>query len=84
MSRSTPPSAMTSASPSFWQVMPIAPRRICIWAIATHLWGFDVGPQANAVLVKVALVAVEVVLQAVEIDEERGRVEVFYTHSGLS
>ena len=46
--------------------------------------GFDVGPQANAVLVKVALVAVEVVLQAVEIDEEGGRVEVFYTHSGLS
>ena len=48
------------------------------------LVGFDVGPQANAVLVKVALVAVEVVLQAVEIDEERGRVEVFYVHSGLS
>ena len=63
---------MTSASPSFWQVMPIAPRRICIWAMATHLWVLMWGPQANAVLVKVALVAVEVVLQAIEIDEEGG------------
>ena len=48
------------------------------------LVGLDMGPQANAVLVKVALVAGEVVLQAVEIDEERGRIEVFYEHSGLS
>ena len=64
--------------------MPIAPPAHLQMGDGHALVGLYVGPQANTVLVKVALVAVEVVLQAVEIDEEGRRVEVFYAHSGLS
>ena len=33
-----PASAITSASPSFWQVMPWAPAAICSFAIIGLLW----------------------------------------------
>src|SRR5215813_5003922 len=33
-----PASAITSASPSFWQVMPLAPAAICILASIGLLW----------------------------------------------
>jgi hypothetical protein len=35
---SMPASAITSASPSFWQVMPLAPAAICIFASIGLLW----------------------------------------------
>src|SRR5262249_40126617 len=35
---SMPASAMTSASPSFWQVMPLAPAATCIFASIGLLW----------------------------------------------
>src|SRR5882724_13261433 len=35
---SMPASAITSASPSFWQVMPLAPALICMVAIIGLLW----------------------------------------------
>ena len=38
MSSATPAAAKTSASPTFWQVMPAAPAAICIAAIAGILW----------------------------------------------
>ena len=38
MSSATPASMKTSASLSFWQVMPIAPASICIWAMPGILW----------------------------------------------
>ena len=38
MSSATPASTKTSTSPSFWQVIPIAPAAICIFPIAGILW----------------------------------------------
>src|SRR6201999_1450466 len=35
---SMPASAITSASPSFWQVIPLAPAAICIFASLGLLW----------------------------------------------
>src|SRR3954471_17187 len=35
---SIPASAITSASPSFWQVIPFAPALICMLAITGLLW----------------------------------------------
>src|SRR6266702_4331954 len=44
---SMPASAITSASPSFWQVMPFAPALICMLAIIGLLWVLICGRLAS-------------------------------------
>jgi len=44
---------------------------------------FDVGPQADPVLVEVPLIAVQIVLKSVQIHDQDGRVEIFYPHDRL-
>lgn len=70
-----PASAITSASPSFWQVMPpraerhLAPRRL------DGLVRLDVRPVGEPGRVAVGLPALEVPLEPVEVDDERRRLE---------
>ena len=47
MSSATPASAKTSASLTFWQVMPLAPAAICMAAIAGILWVLTCGRLAR-------------------------------------
>ena len=74
MSRS-PAASITSASPSFWQVIPTAPARTCMCAIAGQLVRLDVRPEGEAVLVAVALHARDVALDGVQVDGRDRRVE---------
>src|SRR5580693_375770 len=51
---SIPASAITSASPSFWQVMPLAPAAICSFASTGLLWVFMCGRLARPAASQVA------------------------------
>ena len=74
-SSATPASAITSTSPSFWQVMPTAPARICMLRERGELVRLDVRPVGEAVLVAVALHARDVPLDRVQVDGRDRRVE---------
>ena len=47
------------------------------------LMGFYMGPQSDAVLIKVLLITIEVILQPIQIDNQSRGIQIFYTH-GLS
>ena len=63
-----PWSAMASASPSFWQVMPTAPLAICSRASSGILWVLMCGRTASPCAGAIVLGAREVALDRVEID----------------
>ena len=71
-----PAATNASASPTFWQQMPAAPRSICSSAIAGHLCDFACGRSAMPRAVRRVRHQVEVALEGVEVDDERGRVDV--------
>ena len=73
---SMPASAITSASPSFWQVMPTAPSSTCRRANSGILWVLMCGRSLQPVRVGIVLRAAQVGLDPVEVDQHRGRVEI--------
>ena len=70
-----PPATITSASDTFWQHTPTAPNAICLAAMIGDLCVLECGTQAHAGLAREARHALEIALEGVEIDEERGRVD---------
>ena len=68
-----PASAITSASPSFWQVMPLAPAAICSLASIGLLWVLICGRLATPAASQAAWIARDVALDAVHVDDGGGR-----------
>ena len=80
MSSATPASTNTSASPSFWQVMPIAPAAICIFAIAGILCVLMCGRLPTPAPVELRLRARDIGFEPVEVDRDGRRVELAHKH----
>ena len=76
MSSATPAATKTSASLTFWQVMPAAPAATCMAATAGTLWVLMCGRLAMPGRVDEALAAGDVGGEAVEVDGDAGGVEV--------
>ena len=70
-----PAAAITSASPSFAHVMPIAPAAICICAISGVLCAFECGRHATPFSRQRGDDARDVRFHDVEIDQQRRRIE---------
>ena len=68
MSSATPASTNTSTSPSFWQVMPIAPACHLHLPDRGDLVGLDVGAVADAVAREVRLHPADIVLHDVHVE----------------
>ena len=81
---SKPASAITSASPSFWQVIPTAPAFELQARELGQLVRLDVRPQRNPVLVAVGLHPEDVPLDRVEIAGQHGRLELGEPHQPLA
>ena len=71
-----PAATNASASPTFWQQMPTAPRSICASAMSGHLCAFAVRAQRDARAAHGVRHQVEVALERVEVDDERRSVDV--------
>ena len=71
-----PASTNASASPTFWQQMPIAPRSICWCAISGTLVRLRVRTERDAGPARRMGHQVEVSLEGIEVDHERGGVDV--------
>ena len=78
---SIPASAITSASCSVWQVMPVAPSSICRRAISTHLCVFTWGRLARPTRSQCSCQRARLRLEPVEIDDGRRRRDV-EAHAG--
>ena len=72
----TPPRTSASASPTFWQHWPTAPARDLLARDDRALVGLGVRPQPHAGRARERRHLLEVALERVEIDDERGRVDV--------
>ena len=70
-----PAATNAAASSTFWQQMPIAPRAICAFAMSGHLCDLACGRSARPEPAHGVGHQVEVVLERVEVDDERGRVD---------
>ena len=70
-----PAAAITSASPSFAQVTPIAPAAICIFAISGVLCAFECGRQATPLARQAATIRRDIGFHDVEIDKQRRRIQ---------
>ena len=78
-----PPSAMASASPSFWATMPTAPASTCLRAMAGVLVGLGVHPQADSQGVAGGLELRDVAVEDVEVDAQGGGVQLGVVHAQL-
>ena len=70
-----PASAITSASPSFCTVMPTAPSSMARLAKRGSLWVLIWGRSFRPWLVGIGLRALEIGLDAIEVDQHGGRIE---------
>ena len=73
---SSPASAITSASPSFWQVIPHAPSSTWRAGESRHLVRLDVRPQTEIVFVTIGLHLRKIALHAIEIDHGDRRFQI--------
>ena len=76
MSSATPASAITSTSPSFWQVMPTAPASHLQLGQCRNLVRLDVRAVVEPVARKLLLRALDVGLDDVEVDDDGGGIEI--------
>ena len=72
---SIPASAITSASPSFWHVMPRAPSASCRRAISTDLCVLTCGRFASPTASQCACQRARLSLEPIDVDDDGRRVD---------
>ncbi len=80
---SSPASTITSASPSFWQVMPMRAQFDLAMCEGRHLVGLDVRAQPQTVVVAVGLHFRQVVLDPVQVDHRNRGFQILDAHPRL-
>ena len=78
----TPPQASASASATFCTHWPTAPRAICSLRDHRRFVGLGMRAQLRAGRRQQLRHVVEIVLERVEIDQQRGRVDFVLAHAG--